>query len=200
MEYLSLLPVAMAAYLIGSIPMGVLLAKVFGWPDPRTHGSGHTGAMNVSRKGGRVALAVVLIADWLKGSAAALAAPLISSSVWAIPVAGVMVIVGHCYPVWLKFNGGMGLAAGMGAVMTQSWLMVVLATATLGIMRFFIIKHTPRATIIAALCLPVYALLLQLPLPLFVMVTGVSVFIALRHIVDWNREYPKVEASPDSSG
>lgn len=201
MELLSLIPVAMAAYLIGSIPMGVVLARVFGWPDPRTHGSGHIGAMNVSRKAGRAALVVVLIADMLKGAAAALIAPLLSTSEWAVPVAAIMAVVGHCYPVWLRFKGGMGLAAGMGAVITQSWLMVILATVTLGIVRFLIIKHTPRATIIAALCLPIYALILQLPLPLLVMVTGVSVFIALRHTVDWNRQYPKAaSARPERSG
>ena len=65
-----LLAAAGIGYMLGSVPMGVLLARVFGWPDPRTHGSRHTGAMNVSRGGGKAALAIVLIADMLKGLAA----------------------------------------------------------------------------------------------------------------------------------
>ncbi len=189
METLTLLPVAAAGYLIGSIPMGVILARLFGWDDPRTYGSGHTGALNVSRRAGRVALVAVLVADFLKGAAAALLAPLISTSPWAVTVGGFMAVIGHCYPVWLRFQGGMGLAAGMGAIATQQWVLVVIAAALLGIIRFLIVKHTPRATVVASLILVPVAWLLRPSLPVFVLTAGVSLFIAARHTTDWDRKY-----------
>jgi len=189
LETLTLLPVAVAGYLIGSVPMGVILSRVFGWDDPRTYGSGHTGAMNVSRRAGRAGLIMVLIADLLKGATATLIAPLISNSEWAITVAGIMGVVGHCYPVWVRFNGGMGLATGEGAMLTQSWPLGLVAAALLGIIRFAIIKHTPRATVAAALLAIVAAALLNLPPPVFVMALGVCGFITVRHLMDWNRKY-----------
>src|SRR5574337_843168 len=116
MDFLSLLPVAVSGYLLGSIPMGVILARVFGWDDPRHYGSGHTGAMNVSRRAGRSALVIVLLADLLKGALAVLLAQFMTIDPWAVTIAGIMAVLGHCWPVWLNFRGGMGLATGMGAV------------------------------------------------------------------------------------
>jgi len=188
-DYLTLLPVAIAGYLIGSIPTGVILARVFGWDDPRTYGSGHTGSLNVGRRAGRVALVAVLLIDLLKGVAAVLLAPLISASPWAVAVGGVMAVVGHCYPVWLRFKGGMGLATGLGAILSQNWLLGLIAAALLAILRFAVIKHTPRASIAAALLTIVAAALMALPLPVFVLVLGVCGFITARHMMDWNRKY-----------
>src|SRR5512143_139942 len=120
-DILNAILVAAIAYLLGSIPMGVLLARLFGWDDPRTHGSQHTGAMNVSRRAGKAALVIVLLADFLKGVAAVLIAPLVWGSPAAVPLAGVAAVTGHCWPVWLGFKGGMGLATGMGAVAVYAW-------------------------------------------------------------------------------
>lgn len=178
-----------AAYLLGSIPMGVLLSRLFGWEDPRTHGSQHTGALNVSRRAGKLALVVVLLADFLKGLAAVLIAPLIWGSPWAIPLAGVAAVAGHCWPVWLSFQGGMGLATGMGAVVAYAWPAVLFAGLALAIFRFVILKHTPRAVIVAALLTVPAAGLMRFDLSVFVLVASVALFIAARHTIDWNRKY-----------
>ncbi len=180
---------AAAAYLLGSIPMGVLLSRLFGWDDPRTHGSQHTGALNVSRRAGKVALAVVLLADFLKGLAAVLVAPLLWSSPWAVPLAGIAVVAGHCWPVWLRFEGGMGLASGMGAVAAYAWPAVLFAGAALAIIRFVILKHTPRAVIAAALLTLPAAWLMRFELPVFALVASVVLLIAARHTIDWDRKY-----------
>jgi glycerol-3-phosphate acyltransferase PlsY len=181
--------VAGSAYLLGSIPMGVLLARLFGWPDPRTHGSGHTGAMNVSRKAGKAALAIVLTADFLKGLAAALIAPVLWGNPAAIPLAGVMAVAGHCWPVWLGFNGGMGLGTGMGAVAAYAWPALLFAGVTLALLRFVILKHTPRAVIVAAVATIPAAWVMEFPIHIFALVACVCGLIAARHTIDWNRKY-----------
>jgi acyl phosphate:glycerol-3-phosphate acyltransferase len=184
-----LIAVASLGYLLGSVPMGVLLSRLFGWDDPRTHGSGHTGAMNVSRRGGKVALVVVLIADTLKGLAAVSIASLISANPWAVPLAGIAAVAGHCWPVWLHFRGGMGLATGMGAVVIYAWVAVLFAGVGLAIIRFLIVKHTPRAVIVAALLVVPAAWLMRLSPPIFVLTAGIAMLIAARHTVDWGRKY-----------
>ncbi len=189
MTVLSLLPVAVAGYLLGSIPSGVLLAKLFGWPDPRLRGSGHTGGLNVSRGVGRHALALVMLVDLLKGSAAVWLAGQMSSNPWAIPVGGIAAVIGHNWPVWLGFSGGMGLATAFGAVLLTSPLTALAAGLTLLVVRLFLIRHTPRAVIVSLAVVPLMLALLRAPLPVFVQGTGAALILVLRHRTDWNRVY-----------
>ncbi len=178
-----------AGYLIGSIPSGVLLARLFGWPDPRVHGSGHTGALNVSRGAGKGALAIVLLADAAKGLVAVLIAPLLWNNPWAVTAAGIAAVIGHNWPVWLRFKGGMGLATGIGAAISLAWPVVLIAAVSLAIIRFLIIRHSPRATIAASFTIPAALWLLGYPPPIFWLGTGVAALAILRHTSDWNRNY-----------
>jgi glycerol-3-phosphate acyltransferase PlsY len=188
-DILNAILVAAVAYLLGSIPMGVLLARAFGWDDPRTHGSQHTGAMNVSRRAGKAALVIVLLADFLKGVAAVLIAPLIWGHPAAILLAGVVAVAGHCWPVWLRFKGGMGLATGMGAVAVYAWPALLFAGVALAILRFVIVKHTPRAVIFAALLSIPASWLMRFSLPVFALVACICALVAARHTIDWDRRY-----------
>lgn len=108
-----LIPVA--AYLLGSIPFGLLLAKIFGKADVRKEGSGNIGAANVVRVAGPLAGILTLVLDGAKGAAAVLLAERYSndSATWMI-TAGLIAMVGHCFPVWLKFKGGKGVATAAG--------------------------------------------------------------------------------------
>lgn len=180
---------AVVGYLVGSIPTGVLLARLFGWPDPRNHGSGHTGALNVSRGAGKGALVIVMVADMLKGLAAVLPAGILSSNPWAITLAGIAAVAGHAWPVWLRFRGGMGLATGFGAVLSRSWPASLIGLVALIGIRLLIIHHTPRASIAAMLTVPPTLWLLGAPPPTFWLGTGCALLIALRHTSDWNRQY-----------
>jgi acyl phosphate:glycerol-3-phosphate acyltransferase len=189
MSWLSLLPALVAAYLVGSIPTGVLLAKLFGWPDPRTHGSGHTGALNVSRKAGRGALILIALLDMLKGAAGTWLAAKLSDHPYVLTVAGIAVTAGHCWPVWVSFSGGMGLATGFGALIPYAPIVALTAALVLLIVRLFVIKHTPRA-VIAALCMvPITLLILRAPLTILLMGLGIATVLAIRHAADWNRVY-----------
>ncbi len=101
-------------YLVGSIPVGVLLARLFGLGDLRKIGSGNIGATNVLRTGNKKAAALTLLLDALKG-----AVPVIvfSGSDTAALTAGAGAVLGHCLPVWLRFRGGKGVATFLGVVL-----------------------------------------------------------------------------------
>jgi acyl phosphate:glycerol-3-phosphate acyltransferase len=103
------------AYLLGSIPFGLLMAKLFGRGDVRKEGSGNIGATNVSRVAGPLAGILTLFLDGAKGVAALLIAGRYSneSAMWMV-IAGLAALLGHCFPVWLKFKGGKGVATAAG--------------------------------------------------------------------------------------
>lgn len=108
--------VAAVAYLIGSIPFSFFVARAFGVGDVRRVGSGNVGATNVLRSAGRTAGVLAFLLDAGKGAAAALlAARLAPQDARAAALAAVFAVVGHMYPVWLRFQGGKGVATGFGA-------------------------------------------------------------------------------------
>jgi glycerol-3-phosphate acyltransferase PlsY len=114
--------VLIVAYLIGSIPFGYLIVRLTGRGDVRETGSGGTGATNVSRRAGKAAGLLTLVLDAAKGAFAVLVAGVALSAQratinvrWVVAAAAVAVIVGHIFPVWLKFRGGKGVATAAGA-------------------------------------------------------------------------------------
>jgi acyl phosphate:glycerol-3-phosphate acyltransferase len=102
-------------YLLGSIPFGLLLGKLFGAKDVREHGSGNIGATNVSRVAGPVAGILTLVLDTAKGAAAVWIASRVSQqNATMIMLAGLAALCGHCFSIWLRFKGGKGVATGLG--------------------------------------------------------------------------------------
>jgi glycerol-3-phosphate acyltransferase PlsY len=112
---ITILLIPLVAYLLGSIPFGLILTKLFGRGDVRKEGSGNIGATNVSRVAGPLAGIVTLLLDGAKGAVAVLLAGRYSndSALWMV-IAGLAALVGHCFPVWLKFKGGKGVATAAG--------------------------------------------------------------------------------------
>jgi acyl phosphate:glycerol-3-phosphate acyltransferase len=112
---ITVLLIPAAAYLLGSIPFGLILGKMFGAADVRKEGSGNIGATNVARVAGPLAGVLTLVLDAAKGAATVLLAGRYSndSATWMM-IAGLAALVGHCFPVWLKFKGGKGLATAAG--------------------------------------------------------------------------------------
>src|SRR6185436_20291139 len=106
--------VVLVGYLIGSIPFALILARRWG-ADLRQVGSGNLGAANVMRASGVRAGVLVALLDMLKGALSVLVAERLSPSAAAPAVAGLAAIVGHIYPVWLRFRGGKGVATACGA-------------------------------------------------------------------------------------
>jgi|HubBroStandDraft_4_1064222.scaffolds.fasta_scaffold346618_1 glycerol-3-phosphate acyltransferase PlsY len=113
--------IPVVSYLLGAIPFGLLLAKIFGGADVRKAGSGNIGATNVSRVAGPLAGILTLVFDAAKGSAAVLLAAHLTdnSALWMV-VAGFLALIGHCYPIWLNFKGGKGVATAAGVFLVLS--------------------------------------------------------------------------------
>jgi len=117
--YLKPLGFFLGAYLLGAVPFGLLLAKAFGGPDPRTAGSGNIGANNVARLVGKSAGLITLLLDVGKG-AAPTALALFWLPAWQAAVVGICSFAGHIWPVFLGFKGGKGVATAMGVTLAFS--------------------------------------------------------------------------------
>lgn len=146
--------IAISAYLLGSIPFGLLLGKLFGAADVRTEGSGNIGATNVARVAGPIAGILTLLLDAAKGALAVVLAARLSdqSSTWMM-VAGLCALVGHCYPIWLGFRGGKGVAIAAGVFLVLSPL-AFLAAAILFFLVVLYWRFVSLGSISAAAAMP----------------------------------------------
>ncbi len=178
-------PVLAGSYLLGSIPFGYLLVRIFRKQDIRATGSGNIGATNVARSGAKGLGALTLALDLLKGLLAVLLAKRLAPGTPGFPsdlavVAAVGAVLGHIFPVWLRFRGGKGVATALGVFLALA-PMVALA----GVFTFALIVAATRivslASILAAAVLPVFAMVLM-PDRSPVYLGGV-IFIALLVIV-----------------
>jgi acyl phosphate:glycerol-3-phosphate acyltransferase len=150
---------AILGYFCGSIPFGLLLTRWAGLGDVRTVGSGNIGATNVLRMGNKKIAALTLLCDGVKGFI-----PVLLASHYATPeamiAAGFGALVGHVFPVWLKFKGGKGVATGLGVtfgwswmlglVFSAVWLLVVFATriSSLGALTAIAVMAAAAATVL----------------------------------------------------
>ncbi|MEH3035529.1 MAG: glycerol-3-phosphate 1-O-acyltransferase PlsY [Sphingomonas adhaesiva] len=152
-----LLVAVVLGYLLGAIPFGVLLTRMAGAGDLRSIGSGNIGATNVLRTGRKGLAAATLLLDLAKGLVAVLLVEHVLPGMG--PVAAAAAFVGHCYPVWLRFRGGKGVATMMGVVLGLFWpLGLVFALLWLGLLA--ITRISSLAGIGAALSTPVTAAML----------------------------------------
>ena len=153
--------ILIVAYLIGSIPFGYLLVRTMGGGDVRQTGSGGTGATNVSRRAGKAAGVLTLLLDALKGAAAVLIAQSVSGSDWEKAVAAIAVIVGHIFPVWLRFRGGKGVATGVGVFLVLAPIALLCAGVVFVSVVFFT-RYVSLGSITAAILIPLFVWLQNL--------------------------------------
>ena len=152
-----------AAYLLGSIPFGMILAKLFAGSDIRKSGSGNIGATNVARVVGTSAGILTLVLDVAKGAAAVwLAGRVTEQSSTAMTLAGVAALLGHCFPVWLRFKGGKGVATALGVFLMLAPL------AALGSLLVFIVvsvvwRYVSLGSVSAAAAMPLLMYFLWAP-------------------------------------
>ena len=141
-------------YLLGSIPFGVLIARALGLGDLRSIGSGNIGATNVLRTGNKAAAAATLLLDAGKGAVAVLAARALAGETAAM-VAGFAAFLGHCFPVWLGFKGGKGVATFLGLTIALAWPAGLAACATwLATAAAF--RFSSLAALVAAASIPLW--------------------------------------------
>jgi len=174
------------AYLLGSIPFGLLMAKLFGRGDVRKEGSGNIGATNVSRVAGPLPGILTLLLDGAKGAAAVLVAGRYSndSAMWMV-IAGLAALAGHCFPVWLKFKGGKGVATAAGV-----YLALCPPAFLSGLILFLLVagfsRYVSLGSVAAAVAMPLLMYFLWAPhhAPPLVITFGalaVAVLIVYKH-------------------
>ena len=168
-------------YLLGSIPFGVILTRMFGAGDLRQIGSGNIGATNVLRTGRKELAAATLILDGAKGAVAVLLArhfvPELGDH--AAMMAGAAAMIGHCYPVWLKFRGGKGVATLLGLAIALAWpIGLVFAAVWLGAV--LLLRISSLGGMLGAVSAPLAALALGYPV-YAVGLAGLAVIVLRRH-------------------
>ena len=166
---LAIVVIAIAAYLLGSIPTGYLLVRIFRKQDVRDLGSGNIGATNVLRTGGKGLGAATFALDCLKGCVAVW----LGTAIWATMVfaayitptmplrdfqalAALFCVLGHIFPVWLRFKGGKGVATGFGVFLVAAPL-AALAAITAFVLVFALTRYVSLASIISSAVFPVFA-------------------------------------------
>jgi glycerol-3-phosphate acyltransferase PlsY len=151
-----IIPAIVGGYLLGSVPFGLVLTKLAGLGDIRQTGSGNIGATNVLRTGRKDLALATLILDSGKAGFAGLIFAFLISTPAGLAAAGAA-FLGHCFPVWLKFKGGKGVATFLGALLATAWPVGLLTCFTwLGAALLF--RMSSLSALIAAAAAPVFAL------------------------------------------
>jgi glycerol-3-phosphate acyltransferase PlsY len=169
---------AVLAYLLGSVPFGVLIARALGLGDLRRIGSGNIGATNVLRTGNKGAAAATLLLDGAKGAVAVLAARHFAGESAAM-LAGLAAFLGHLYPVWLGFRGGKGVATFLGVMLALAWPVGLAACATWAAVAAAF-RFSSLAALAAAASAPLWLLLLG-PHQAVWLALALAALVFLRH-------------------
>jgi len=178
MQTLHIIYALIGGYLLGSIPFGLLITKATGQGDIRQIGSGNIGATNVLRTGRKDLALITVLLDGAKAGVAAV----IFNHYFGWPVglfAGAAALIGHCYPVWLKFKGGKGLATFFGILFATAWP-IALCTGATWLLIAFTTKMSSLAGLIAAVATPLIALAFG-QVEIAVMATALAIIIIIRH-------------------
>ena len=174
-------------YLIGAIPFGLLLTKMAGYGDIRKIGSGNIGATNVLRTGNKKLALLTVLLDASKAGLAAVFAGKIAqlsgtevSSVTASLTAGFCGVLGHNFPIWLKFKGGKGVASTFGFILATCWPVAICALLIWLIMAFTF-KYSSLSAIVAAACVPVLAYFMVPTSEYAIAYSLIAILVLVRH-------------------
>lgn len=177
--------VILGAYLLGSIPFGLLISRI--WKvDIRTQGSGNIGATNVLRVIGPIPALIVFILDAAKGAAPVFAAAPITQNHWFIIGAGVAAMLGHSFPLFLKFKGGRGVATGVGVLLGIAPLISLSALLTFGFL-LALTRYVSISSMLTSILVGGAFLILKQPLPYTIVVWLGVTLILIRHVPNIKR-------------
>jgi glycerol-3-phosphate acyltransferase PlsY len=194
MDTLIFILILIAIYLIGAIPTGIVLSRLMGSEDIREKGSGNIGATNVYRVAGKLAGVLTLVGDTMKGFL-----PLLAYKNWLDPtpaqigVASAIAIIGHCYPIYLKFKGGKGVATAFGIFLVLS------PPAVLGALVVFVLtvittRYISLGSVLAAMSAPLLILMLNHPQPIFLATLFIAMLVIWRHRANIRRRLDGTES------
>jgi len=176
--------VILFAYLIGSIPFGIIISKIMGLGNLRNIGSGNIGATNVLRTGNKLAAILTLIFDLLKGAISVIITYYIFNDTTA-QIAALSSFLGHCFPIWLKFKGGKGVATFIGISLALYWPAGILICLTWALTAF-LSRVSSLSALISSLSSILWVWILGVPSAVFVM-TVLTILIWFRHIENIKR-------------
>lgn len=166
------------AYLIGSIPFGLIIGKVFHGVDIREHGSGNLGGTNSFRILGKKSGAVVMIADILKGTVATILPILLGVDINPL-IPGAIASFGHMYPIFAGFRGGKAVATSAGVILGYAWPMFLLIFVVF-MVTLKVTKYVSMASIVGSVCAIIYPVITK-DIPLLLITLCLASFIIYRH-------------------
>lgn len=177
---MTLLPLLLAAYLLGSIPFAIVSSRIFGLADPREYGSGNPGATNVLRSGNKAAALMTLLGDCAKGWLAVWGAARLGFDATDTALAGLAAFLGHVFSVFLRFNGGKGVATALGVLFGINGWVALSALATWLVIAFTT-RYSSAAALCAALATPLAGYFLLGPTPVVGILALIAAILIWRH-------------------
>jgi len=199
METLSSFIFPLLGYLSGSLPFSIWVTRLAKGVDVRNAGSGHATTTNTIRQAGFGWGALVAILDLAKGFIPTFLAVRYSGEAWVIVLTAAMGVIGHCWPLFGQFRGGMGLAAFAGALFVVNWFSVIIGLGLL-LTLLLLLRHGARASVFTGILIA--------PLFWFLNLRGLELWIALacglviayRFFMDWNRKYRELWLDREKPG
>lgn len=174
---------ALFGYIVGSIPFGLVLTRMAGYGDIRKIGSGNIGATNVLRTGNKTLALLTVLCDAFKAGAAALVAGKMAGDVDAVAaalIAGSFGVIGHNFPVWLKFKGGKGVASAFGFILVTCYPVALCALAVWLVMAFTF-KYSSLSALTAAALVPLFSYFFAPAAEYTYFYTAIIVLVIVRH-------------------
>jgi glycerol-3-phosphate acyltransferase PlsY len=178
----------LAGYLSGSLPFAIWITRLVKGVDVREAGSGHATTTNTIRQAGFLPGALVFVLDVAKGFIPTWLALHYAPAAWIAPLTAALAVIGHCWPAFAGFRGGMGLATANGGMMAAAPVAILIVYAMLGLLTL-LLRHSARASVIAGILFAPILWLAGLRGPVLWIGAAVGVVIAFRFLIDWNRKY-----------
>jgi glycerol-3-phosphate acyltransferase PlsY len=175
-------------YLCGSLSFAVWITRLVKGVDVRASGSGHATATNTIRQAGFLPGAAVFILDVAKGFTPTWLALHYAPAPWIAALTAALAVVGHCWPLFANFHGGMGLAPANGGMMAAFPFAILITYALLGLLTL-ILRHSARASVITGILFAPLFWLIGLRGPVLWIAGAVGLVVAVRFLIDWNRKY-----------
>jgi glycerol-3-phosphate acyltransferase PlsY len=171
---------AIVAYLVGSIPFAVVVSRAMGLPDPRSYGSGNPGTTNVLRSGSKVAALLTLAGDAAKGWIAVWGAMKLGLAVEVVAIVALAAFIGHVFSVWLRFQGGKGVATAAGVLFAIDWRV---GLATLGAWLAVVVatRYSSLGALVASVLAPVAVYIFLGAGPIWLASLAMSAVLLWRH-------------------
>lgn len=185
---LSALTFPLLGYLSGSLTPSIWITRLVKGVDVRDAGSGHATTTNTIRQAGFGWGALVLVIDIAKGFLPTWLALTYAPAVWIVPLTAGAAVIGHCWPLFAQFRGGMGLACAGGCLLAAEPLAMLIGLAIL-ILLTLTIRHSARASVFTGILMAPAFWLLGLRDIEFWIAIAVGIVIAMRFLIDWNRQY-----------